>query len=185
MSPKFFRTPAHFRNWLQKNHGTANELWVGFYKKDSGRPSITWPQSVDQALCFGWIDGLRKSVDEASYKIRFTPRRRGSIWSAINIERAEALRTEDQMRPAGLKAFAERTERKSRIYSYERPPQELPEAYANSFRKNKSAWKFFRTQPPSYRKLITWWIVSARLEETRKRRLKRLIAASARSKRVM
>ena len=119
MKPKFFRTQTDFEGWLEKNHATAAELWVGFYKKDSGEPSITWPESVDQALCFGWIDGIRKRVDEISYQIRFTPRRRGSIWSAVNIKRAEELVRHKQMRPSGLKAFATRIENKSGIYSYE------------------------------------------------------------------
>jgi len=119
LKPKFFRTPADFRTWLKKNHATATELWLGFYTKGSGKPSITWPESVDQALCFGWIDGIRKGVDEISYQIRFTPRRRGSIWSATNITRAKELARQKQMRPTGLKAFAARIENKSGIYSHE------------------------------------------------------------------
>ena len=143
MKPKFFRTPADFRTWLEKNHATATELWVGFYTKDSGKPSITWPESVDQALCFGWIDGIRKRVDEISYQIRFTPRRRGSIWSAINIKRAKELVRQKQMRPTGLKAFAARIENKSGIYSYEQRSTELSQPYANLLKKNKAAWNFF------------------------------------------
>ena len=143
LKPKFFRTPADFRAWLEKNHATATELWVGFYTKDSGNPSITWPESVDQALCFGWIDGIRKRVDEVSYQIRFTPRRRGSIWSAINIKRAEELVRQTQMRPIGLKAFAARIENKSGIYSYEQRSTELSEPYATLLKKNKAAWNFF------------------------------------------
>src|SRR5438552_1183096 len=152
--PKFFRTPSSFRAWLEKNHEAATQVWVGFYKKDSGKPSITWPESVDEALCFGWIDGIRKRVDEISYKIRFTPRRRGSIWSAINIKRAQALTREKRMRPAGTKAFEARREYKSGIYSYEQRTAELPEPYASALNKNKSAWRFFKTQPPSYRKMM-------------------------------
>src|SRR6266404_3212339 len=125
--PRFFRTPSDFRKWLQKNHTTVSEHWVGFYKKNSGRPSITWPESVDEALCFGWIDGIRKRVDEISYKIRFTPRRSGSIWSTINIKRAKEIQKQKRMRPAGLKAFAARIENKSGIYSYEQRSAELPE----------------------------------------------------------
>ena len=185
MKPKFFRTPAHFRTWLEKNHATANELWVGFYKKDSGKPSITWPESVDQALCFGWIDGIRKGVDEISYRIRFTPRRLGSIWSAINIERAKELARKKQMRPTGLKAFAARIENKSGIYSYEQRSTELSEPYATLLKKNNAAWNFFEKQPPSYRKMIGWWIISAKKEETRMARLAKLISESAKGKRLL
>lgn len=182
--PRFFRTPAAFRKWLEKHHKSAGELWVGFYKKNSGRRSITWPESVDEALCFGWIDGIRKRVDEISYQIRFTPRRRGSIWSAINIRRVKELKKQKRMRPAGLKAFAARIENKSGIYAYEQRSAELPEPYAKIVKKNKAAWDFFKAQPPSYRKLIAWYIVSAKKEETRLIRLKKLIAASAKGKRL-
>jgi uncharacterized protein YdeI (YjbR/CyaY-like superfamily) len=182
--PKLFRTPSDFRNWLEKNHSTAGELWVGFYKKSSGKVSITWPESVDEALCFGWIDGIRKRVDETSYQIRFTPRRRGSIWSSINIKRARALTKQKRMRAAGLKAFQARVEDRSGIYSYEQRPTELPERYAKLLKKNKAAWDFFQTQPPSYRKMISWYIVSAKREETRSKRIKKLVAASAERKRL-
>ena len=185
MKPKFFRTPADFRTWLEKNHATATELWVGFYTKDSGKPSITWPDSVDQALCFGWIDGLRKRVDEISYQIRFTPRRRGSIWSAINIKRARELVRQKQMRPTGLRAFAARIENKSGIYSYEQRSSELSQPYAKLLKKNKAAWSFFEKQPPSYRKMIGWWIISAKKEETRMARLAKLISESAKGKRLL
>jgi uncharacterized protein YdeI (YjbR/CyaY-like superfamily) len=170
--------------WLEENHATATELWVGFYKRDSGKPSITWPESVDQALCFGWIDGIRKRVDKITYKIRFTPRRRSSIWSAINIKRAEELARQKRMRPAGLKAFAARIENKSGIYSYEQRTTELAEPYATHLKKNKAAWNFFGMQPPSYRKMIGWWIVSAKKEETRIARLAKLIRESAKGKRL-
>jgi len=184
LKPKFFRSPSHFRDWLEKNHAKAAELWVGFYKKDSGRRSITWPESVDEALCFGWIDGIRKRVDEISYKIRFSPRRRGSIWSTINIKRARELTKQKRMRPAGVKAFKAKVENKSRIYSYEQRTAELSEPYAKVFRKNNAAWDFFQAQPPSYRKLVSWYIVSAKKEETRMQRLKKLITASAKKKRL-
>jgi uncharacterized protein YdeI (YjbR/CyaY-like superfamily) len=184
LKPKFFRTPADFRTWLEKNHATAAELWVGFYKKHYGKPSITWPESVDQALCFGWIDGIRKRVDEISYQIRFTPRRRGSIWSATNIKRTRELVRQKQMRPAGLKAFAARIENKSGIYSYEQRSTELSDPYAELLKKNKAAWTFFITQSPSYRKMIGWWIISAKKEETRMARLTKLMAESARGKRL-
>jgi len=185
LKPKFFRTPTHFETWLQKNHATATELWVGFYKKDSGKPSITWPESVDQALCFGWIDGIRKRIDEISYQIRFTPRRRGSIWSAINIKRADELVRQKQMRPSGFKAFASRIENKSGIYSYEQRSTELTEPYAQLLKKNKSAWNFFKIQSPSYRKMMGWWIISAKREQTRMARLGKLISASAKGKRLL
>jgi uncharacterized protein YdeI (YjbR/CyaY-like superfamily) len=182
--PRFFRRPSDFRNWLEKNHATTGELWVGFYKKGSGKPSIAWAESVDEALCFGWIDGIRKRIDETSYQIRFTPRRRGSIWSAINIERAQQLTKEKRMRPAGLKAFQARVDYRSGIYSYEQRTAELPEPYAKTLKKHRAAWNFFQAQPPSYRKMISWYIVSAKQEETRSKRLKKLIAASAKGKRL-
>jgi uncharacterized protein YdeI (YjbR/CyaY-like superfamily) len=185
LKPEFFQTPADFGTWLEKNHATATELWVGFYKKDSGKPSITWPESVDQALCFGWIDGIRKGVDKISYQIRFTPRRRGSIWSAINIKRAKELVRQKQMRPTGLKAFAARIENKSGIYSYEQRSTELEEPYATYLKKNKAASNFFKKQPPSYRKMIGWWIISAKKEETRMARLAKLISESAKGKRLL
>jgi uncharacterized protein YdeI (YjbR/CyaY-like superfamily) len=162
LKPKFFRTPAHFRKWLENNHATAAELWVGFYKKNSGKRSITWPESVDEALCFGWIDGIRKRVDEISYQIRFTPRRRGSVWSATNIKRAKELVEQRRMRPSGLKALAARTENKSGIYSYEQRKTELGEPYAKLLKKNKAASNFFEMQPASYRKMVGWWIISVR-----------------------
>jgi uncharacterized protein YdeI (YjbR/CyaY-like superfamily) len=185
LKPKFFRTPADLRAWLETNHATATELWIGFYTKDSGKLSITWPESVDQALCFGWIDGIRKRVDEISYQIRFTPRRRGSIWSATNIKRAKELVTQKQMRPTGLKAFAARIENKSGIYSYEQRSTELSQRYAKLLKKNKAAWNFFEKQPPSYRKMIGWWIISAKKEETRMARLAKLISESAKGKRLL
>ena len=184
MNPKFFRTPSEFRKWLEKNHSKKRELWLGFYKKASNKASIRWPESVDEALCFGWIDGIRKRVDESSYQIRFTPRRRGSIWSAINIKRARELTKQKRMRPAGLKAFAARTENKSGIYSYEQRRAELGEAYTGRLKKNKSACDFFRAQPPSYRKMISWYIMSAKTEETRSKRLETLMKASAKGKRL-
>jgi len=182
---QFFRTSGDFETWLEKNHATATELWVGFYKKASGKPSITWPESVDQALCFGWIDGVRKRVDDISYKIRFTPRRRGSIWSGINIKRANELVRQKQMRPIGLKAFVARIENKSGIYSYEQRSTELTNPYAKLLKKNKPACDFFKRQSPSYRKMIGWWIVSAKKEETRMARLAKLISESAKGKRLL
>ena len=180
----FFTTPTEFRKWLGRRGEKANELWVGFHKKHTGRPSMTWPESVDEALCVGWIDGIRKSIDENSYAIRFTPRRRGSIWSSVNIRRATFLINEGRMQPSGMAAFTARTENKSGIYSYEQRNEQLPEPFAGSLRKNVRAWKFFEAQPPSYRKAIGWWIVSAKKEETRRKRLEKLIAESARGRRL-
>ena len=179
MQITFFKSPSDFRTWLEQLHATAQELWVGYYKKDTGKPSITWPESVDEALCFGWIDGLRKSVDATSYKIRFTPRRPRSIWSAVNIGRAQELIKEGRMQPAGLKAFEARTEDRSRVYLYEQKDQPLDEQYARQLRANKQAWKFFQAQTPGYQKMVSWWIVSAKKEETRLKRLAKLIADSA------
>ncbi|MEO7723323.1 MAG: YdeI/OmpD-associated family protein [Chthoniobacterales bacterium] len=184
MEATFFATPEDLRGWLRKNHAFARELWVGFYKKHTGRPSITWPESVDEALCVGWIDGIRKTIDEESYQIRFTARRRGSIWSAVNIRRVEVLTQEKRMGPTGLAAFAGRIENKSCIYAYEQRSEKLSEPYAGLFRKNKAAWKFFKAQPPSYRKTIGWWVESAKQEETRRKRLAKLIAASAEGRRL-
>lgn len=179
MEVKFFKTPAEFRAWLEKHHATERELWVGYYKKGSGRQSITWPESVDEALCYGWIDGIRKSVDEESYANRFTPRRPRSIWSAVNIGRVEELTREGRMRPEGLKAFEARTENRSAIYAYEQRGPELPEPYAKKLRRDKAAWKFFQAQTASYRKLASWWVASAKKEETRLKRLEKLIEDSA------
>jgi uncharacterized protein YdeI (YjbR/CyaY-like superfamily) len=184
MAVVFFSAPADFRKWLRRNHATVKELWVRFHRKHTGKRSMTWPESVDEALCVGWIDGIRKSIDEESYMIRFTPRRRGSIWSAVNIKRVEFLVSGKRMQPAGLAAFAARVENKSGIYSYEQRSEQLPEPYASGLRKNSAAWKFFRAQPPSYRKAIVWWVVSAKQEETRRKRLDKLIAESARGRRL-
>lgn len=184
MDPTFFPAPADFRNWLRRHHASAPELWVGFYKKHTERPSITWPESVDEALCVGWIDGIRKTIDAESYRIRFTPRRRGSTWSAVNIQRVAVLTNEKRMQPAGLAAFAARIEKKSGIYAYEQRSENLPERYARRFRRNKKAWTFFAAQPPSYRKTLSWWVVSAKQEATRARRLAKLIAESARGQRL-
>jgi len=179
MKMQFFRAPADFRKWLDKHHTTAQELWVGYYKVSSGKPSLTQPESVDEALCFGWIDGIRKSVDDLRYTIRFTPRRPGSIWSAVNIRRAQALVQQGRMQPAGLKAFQARNENRSGIYSYEQRRDELAEPYEKKLRRNKAAWEFFQTQPPWYRKAAGWWVVSAKQEETRLKRLQQLIEDSA------
>ena len=184
MKVKFFKTPSDFRKWLAAHHDSETELWVGFYKKDSGKPSITWPQSVDEALCFGWIDGIRKNIDEVSYKIRFTPRKQRSTWSAVNIKRVAELTEQGLMQKHGLEAFAARQENRSGIYSYEQRSPELPAQYAKKLKKNAAAWKFFQAQPPSYRKAVNWWVLSAKQEETRLKRLDKLIEDSAEGRRV-
>jgi uncharacterized protein YdeI (YjbR/CyaY-like superfamily) len=182
MEIKFFKTPAAFRAWLERHHATAQELWVGYYKKGSSKPSITWPESVDEALCFGWIDGLRKSVDADSYTIRFTPRRPRSVWSAVNIKRVEELTRQGRMRPAGQRAFAARTENRSGICAYEQRAPELPEPYQQQLQQRAEAWRFFQAQPASYRKAVSWWVASAKKEETRRKRLAQLIEDSARGR---
>lgn len=157
---------------------------MGYYKKDSGKPSITWPQSVDEALCFGWIDGIRKSIDDVSYAIRFTPRKARSTWSGVNIKRAHELTKLGLMQPAGLKAFQAREENRSGIYSYEQRSPQLPVPYSQQLKKNRAAWKFFEAQPPSYRKAANWWVLSAKRKDTRIKRLHKLIEYSAQGQRI-
>src|ERR1700716_4440907 len=176
----FFSSPSDWRAWLEQYHDQFSELWVGFYKRDSGKPSITWPEAVDGALCFGWIDGVRKSVDEFSYTIRFTPRKSRSTWSAINIKRMAALKKLGLVHSAGLQAFLRRTDDRSEIYAYEqRKGAKLTAGYEKGFRANKEAWTFFQAQPPWYRRTSSWWVISAKKEETRQKRLARLINDSA------
>ena len=176
----FFATPDHFRAWLDKNHATEQELQVGFYKRESGQPSITWPESVDCALSYGWIDGVRNSIDEISYRIRFTPRKPSSIWSAINVKRVAELTKLGLMRPAGVKAFEARKGDKTGIYAYEqRKNAKLPPAFEKQFRANKKAWAYFQAQPPWYRRTASYRVISAKQDETRQRRLYQLIKDSA------
>jgi uncharacterized protein YdeI (YjbR/CyaY-like superfamily) len=184
MTIRYFKSPTDFRKWLKKNHATTQELWVGYYKKKSQRPSITWPESVDEALCFGWIDGIRKSVDDSRYIIRFTPRRPGSIWSAVNIKRVRELAGKGLMQASGTAAFNVRKENKSGIYSYEQRSAQLDRPYERKLRQSKAAWNFFHAQAPSYRKAIVWWIVSAKQEVTRLKRLEKLVKESATGKRL-
>lgn len=184
MEPTFFAGAAEFRRWLEENSTTAAELIVGFYKTGSGRPSLTWPESVDEALCFGWIDGVRKRIDDASYLIRFSPRRPGSVWSAVNIASAQRLIAAGRMTPAGMAAFEARKENKSGIYSYEQRRAKLEEPYNTLLQQNEAAWNFFQSQPPSYRKGASWFILSAKQEATRMKRLAKLIAYSARGERL-
>lgn len=185
MKPIFFANQSEFRKWLEKNHKDEKELLVGFYKVTSGKPSITWPESVDQALCFGWIDGVRKSIDKDSYTIRFTPRKTSSIWSAINIQKMEDLTKSGLMTEAGLKAFSFRTENKSKIYSHEKEPVPLDLEYEKKFKNNKIAWKFFEKQAPSYKKVMIHWIMSAKQEKTQLSRLEKTIRESEKQKRVV
>lgn len=183
MKPRFFPTPAAFRDWLEQHHDQEQELLVGFHKKDSGKPSITWPEAVDAALCFGWIDGVRKSLGDESYTIRFTPRKPTSTWSAVNIKRVAELKKMRLMHPAGLKAFEQRTDEKSAIYSYEqRKTATLGEDYEKRFRGRKKAWEFFQGQPAWYQRTSSWWVISAKKEETRLKRLTTLIEDSERGK---
>lgn len=183
--PVFFATPGRFRQWLGKNHERAVELWVGYYRKDSDRPSLTWPESVDEALCFGWIDGIRKKVDDESYKIRFTPRRPKSTWSAVNIARIAVLMREAWVQPAGVAAFSRREESNSRKYSFEnRESAKLTEADEREFRRDLAAWEFFQRQPAGYRRLTAWWVISAKRPETRRARLQRLIETSRARRRI-
>ena len=184
MQPTFFESPPEFRSWLEANAGTASELLVGFRKKDSGLPSLTWPESVDEALGFGWIDGVRRRIDDANYSIRFTPRKRTSIWSAINIKRVGELTERGRMRPAGLQAFEARSEAKSRVYSYEEKSQALAPEYEALLRANPDARQFFAAQSPSYRRAAGHWVMSAKQEPTRTRRLAQLIEDSAASRRL-
>lgn len=182
--PMFFASSQKLRQWLQRNHASARELWVGLYKKDSGKPSITWPELVDQLLCFGWIDGMRKSVDGDSYTNRVTPRKPGSTWSAVNTKRAQELIELGLMQPAGRAAFDARDEEKTRRYSYERTRARLRKDYESEFRANRAAWEYFQQQPPGYRKLAIGWVVSAKQEDTRLRRLAARISDSEQQRRI-
>ncbi len=184
MKPKFFSSPAEFRQWLEQNHDRASELLIGFHKKSSGKKSITYAEALDEALCFGWIDGVRRKLNETSYVQRFTPRKPRSIWSLINVNHVERLKKEGRMDPAGLEAYARRDPKRTGIYSFENEPHKLAPAYEKKFRQNKSAWKFFEEQPPYYKKLMIFRIMSGKKEETRLRRLEQLIETSAHGKRI-
>lgn len=184
MTATFFPTSDDFRRWLTEHHREAEELWVGYYKKSTGKPSITWPESVDEALCFGWIDGIRKSIDEEAYKIRFTPRRTGSHWSRVNLERVAVLTERGRMAPAGIAAHEARDPKKSGQYSFERERARLTPAQRRELEAHPDAWAFWKDQPPGYRKQATWWIQSAKREVTKARRLATLIEDSANGLRV-
>ncbi len=184
MTSTFFKTPSEWRRWLERHGGRETELWVGFYKKSTGRPSITYQEALDEALCYGWIDGVRYRVDDASYTIRFTPRKPRSNWSAVNVRRVRELAELGRMQPAGLEAFDGRDQDKIDKYSYERANVKLAPQYEKQLRANARAWEFFRSKPPSYRKPVVWWIMSAKKEETRQKRLETLIRDSARGRTV-
>lgn len=185
MEPIFFDTAASFGAWLAANHETEAELWVGFRKRGSGLPSLTWPEAVDEALCVGWIDAVRMSIDETSYMIRFTRRKPGSIWSAVNIARVAALAAEGRMQPAGRAAFARRKEARSGVYSHEQAGMpELTAEQEAAFRANPAAWDFFQSRPASYRKAAIWGVVNAKRDETKSTRLAELIDCSARGETV-
>jgi uncharacterized protein YdeI (YjbR/CyaY-like superfamily) len=178
MKVKFFSTASKFHHWLDKNHDKIAELCVGFHKKASGKKSITYPEALDEALSFGWIDGVRKTIDESSYTIRFTPRKPKSIWSVVNTRRVEELTRLGRMKAPGLDAFAQRDPKKTGIYSFERRAPKFSASFEKSFRANKSAWNFFKTQPPGYQRTLTFWVMSAKQNETRLRRLEQLISDS-------
>lgn len=176
MGPIFFENQFEFRKWLEKNHQKEKELFVGFYKVSSGKPSMTWSQSVDEALCFGWIDSVRKSIDKDSYQIRFTQRKPTSIWSAINIQKIAELTKQGLMHPVGLACFENRKEIKSKIYTYENAEAEFPPEFEKKFRANKHAWTYFQSLAPSYRKVSINWVMSAKQEATQIKRFAELIA---------
>ena len=182
--PTFFSTQAAFRKWLEKNHDKEIELLVGFYKVNSGIQSMTWSQSVDEAICFGWIDGVRRSIGNESYCIRFTPRRPRSIWSAINIKKVEALTKQGLMHPAGLDAFLKREEKRSAIYSYEKEAAFFPNNFLKKFQSNKPAWKFFQSMAPSYQRTAIHWVMSAKQEITKEKRLEELIRDSGAERKI-
>lgn len=184
MKPTFFATQSAFRKWLAKHHAEVRELWVGFYRKESGKGGPTYQEALDEALCFGWIDGLRKRVDESSYMIRFTPRKPDSIWSAINTRRVDQLVELGRMQKPGLAVFQTRDRKKSQRYSYERYNCRLEAAQEKKFQANSKAWQFFCAQAPWYRRTATWWVVSTKREETRLKRLATLIADSERGRRI-
>jgi uncharacterized protein YdeI (YjbR/CyaY-like superfamily) len=181
----FFETPAGFRAWLEQNHGSETELLVGFYRKGSGKSGMTWPEAVAEALCFGWIDSVRRGIDEESYSNRFTPRKPASNWSQVNIDKVAELKEAGRMRPAGIAAFERRSEKRSAIYSYEqRKEAAFDPDQEREFRANEAAWRFFQSQPPGYRRTATYWVVTAKREDTRRRRLATLIEDSANGRRL-
>jgi uncharacterized protein YdeI (YjbR/CyaY-like superfamily) len=182
--PAYFASASGFRHWLEKNHATASELLLGFYKKDSGKSGLTYPEAVDELLCFGWIDGVKRRVDESSYTHRITPRRPGSIWSNVNLGHVARLTKAGKMHPAGIKAFEARDTAKTGVYSFEKRPQEFPSALKAIFQSNKQAWTHWQVQPPGYRRVAIHWVISAKHDETRRRRLAQLIAITTKGRRL-
>lgn len=183
MKARFFKSQSDFRKWLEKYHDKETELLVGFYKKDSGKASVTYPEALDEALCFGWIDGVRRRVSDDAYVQRFTPRKDKSTWSNVNVRHVERLKKLGRMKPAGLKAYKLRDLKKTGIYSYENRPREFSPAYEKKFRANKKAWEFFQKEPPSIKRVCLFWVMNAKQEETRQRRLDHLIESSAKGER--
>ncbi len=184
MKITYFKTQTEFRKWLEKNHAKLSELWVGFHKKSTLKQSITYPEALDEALCYGWIDGVRKNVNETSYTIRFTPRKKQSHWSGVNVKRFNELLELKLIRPAGLKAFQDSDIKKSLKYAEERKSVKLESRYEKQFKSDKKAWEFFNAQPPGYQRICVFWIMSAKQEETRKRRLSLLMNYSQNQKRL-
>ncbi len=182
MNITFFTEASGFRRWLARNHAQADEHWVGFYKRSSKRASFPWPEAVDEALCFGWIDGIRKNVDELSYTIRFTPRRPNGIWSNRNIRRVRELTKRGLVQPSGLKVFEARNQKRSGVYSFEQKSHKLDPTYEHRLKANRKAWAFFQARPPWYRRTASYWVMSAKKEETRLRRLVTLIEDSAKGR---
>lgn len=181
---KFFKTQEAFRKWLEKNHPKKGELWVGYYKKGSGKKSITYNEALEEVLCFGWIDGISRGIDEEKYCQRYTPRRKGSIWSAVNINKAEELIKNGKMHSSGLNVYKNRDPKKAGLYSFEQKEIKFPTALMKMLKANKKAWQYFSQMPPGYRKTSTWWVISAKQEETRHRRMKTLIADSEAGRRI-
>lgn len=175
---KFFKTPEAFRMWLEKNHSKKDELWLGYYKKSSGKKSITYKQALDEVLCFGWIDGISKGIDDEKYCQRYTPRRPRSIWSIVNIKKIEELTKKGLMHESGLNAFNTRDVKRTGLYSAEQKEIKMPAAYLKKIKANKRAWEYFSNMPPGYQKTATWWVISAKQEVTRLRRLDAMIADS-------
>ena len=184
MKPKYFVDPRSFRAWIKKNHTAEKELLVGFHRIGTGIKSITYPEALDEALCFGWIDGVRKSAGPGAYTIRFTPRKAKSNWSIVNIRRVKELIRLKRMTAAGLHAFEARDERRAERYSYEQKTSKLSRKQERLFRANTTAWEYFQSQAPWYRRVTTWWVISAVKEETRERRFEQLIADSAAGRRI-
>lgn len=185
VAPTFFTGLVPFRRWLKAHGATEAELVVGFYTVGSGRPSITYPDARDEALCWGWIDGIRRKLDDVSYSIRFTPRKPKSVWSLVNLQRVAALAQEGRMQPSGQAVFAAREEARTGVYAFEqREAARLAPADEKALRKNRAAWEYWSAQPPYYRRVASWWVISAKQDETRARRLALLIAHSSKAERL-